>query len=38
MFGIYLAGLFENPTIPIGVVCRPIGCAMNLTWPLEDFI
>ena len=38
MFGIYLTGLFEDPTIPFGVVGRLIGCAMNLAGPLKDFI
>ena len=38
VFGIYLTGLFENPTIPVGGVHRLIGCAMNLTGPLKDFV
>ena len=38
VFSIYLTGLFKDPTIPVGVVGRLIGCAMNLAGPLKDFI
>ena len=31
LFGIQLAGLLENPTLSVGVVCRFFGGAMNLT-------
>ena len=31
LFGIQLAGLLENPTLSVGVVCRFFGGAVNLT-------
>ena len=31
MFGVLLTGLLEDPTFSVGVICRFIGGAMNLT-------
>ena len=35
MFGVYLAGLLKDPTIPVGMISRPIMGAMNLARPIE---
>ena len=31
VYGVKLAGLLEDPTFSIGVICRFVGGAMNLT-------
>ena len=38
VFGIKLTSLPEDPTAPVGVVCRLIGCAMNLTGPIQYLV
>ena len=38
VFGVESAGLFENPTISVGVVCRPSGGTMDLTYPIQNFV
>ena len=38
VFGIEFAGLLENPTISMGVVCRPPGGAVDLTYFIHDFV
>ena len=35
VFGVEFAGLFENPTVFVGMVGRIIGGAMNLARPIE---
>ena len=37
-FGVESAGLFENPTISVGVVCRPSGGTVDLTYPTQNFV
>ena len=32
--GIEPAGLFKNPTISVGMVCRPSGGTVDLTYPI----
>ena len=38
VFGIESAGLFENPTISVGMVSRLPGSTVYLTYPVQDFI
>ena len=38
VFGIESAGLFENPTVSVGMVSRLPGSAVYLTYPVQDFI
>ena len=38
VFGVEFAGLFENPTISVGMVSRLSGSAMYLTYPIQDFV
>ena len=38
VFGVESAGLFENPTVSVGVVCRPSGGAMDLTYLIQNFV
>ena len=38
VFGIYLTGLFENPTISVGVVGRFVRAAMDLTRPIQYLV
>ena len=38
VFGVESAGLFENATISVGVVCRPSGGTMDLTYPIQNFV
>ena len=35
VFGVELAGLFENPTTSVGVVGGFVRAAMNLTGPIQ---
>ena len=37
VFGIESAGLFENPTVSVGMVSRLPGSTVYLTYPVEDF-
>ena len=32
--GVESAGLFKNPTILVGMVCRPSGGTVDLTYPI----
>ena len=32
--GVESAGLFKNPTISVGMVCRPSGGTVDLTYPI----
>ena len=32
------AGLFENPTISVGVVCGPSEGTVDLTYPIQNFV
>jgi hypothetical protein len=34
----YLAGLLENPAIPVGMVCWFVRGAMYLAWSVEDLV
>ena len=38
VFGVYLAGLFEYPTVSVGVVSWFIGVAKNLAGPIQYLI
>ena len=38
VFGIELAGLFENPTISVGMVGGFVGAAMDLTGPVQYLV
>ena len=38
MFGVEFAGLLEDPTISVGVVCRPPGSDVDLTYFVQDFV
>ena len=38
VFGIESAGLLKNPTISVGVVCRPSGGTVDLTYPIQNFV
>ena len=38
VFGVESAGLFENPTISVGVVCRLPGGTVDLTYPNQNFV
>ena len=35
--GVESAGLFKNPTISVGMVCRPSGGTVDLTYPIQIF-
>ena len=38
VFGVELAGLLEDPTISVGVVCRPPGSTVDLAYFVQDFV
>ena len=38
MFGVALAGLLEDPTLSMGMVCRFIGGAMDLTYLVQNLV
>ena len=38
VFGVESAGLFENPTIFVGMVSRLSGSAVYLTYRIQDFV
>ena len=38
VFGIKSAGLFEDPTISVGVVCRLPGGTVDLAYLVQDFV
>ena len=38
VFGVESAGLFKDPTISVGVVCRPSGGTVDLTYPIQNFV
>ena len=38
VFGIESAGLFENPTVSVGMVSRLPGSTVYMTYPVQDFI
>ena len=37
VFGVELAGLFEDPTFSMGMICRFIRGAMDLTYLVQNF-
>ena len=38
VFGVEFAGLLEDPTISVGVVCRPPGSTVDLAYFVQDFV
>ena len=38
MFGVELAGLLDDPTFSMGMICRFIGGAMDLTYLVLNFV
>ena len=38
MFGVELAGLLEDPTFSMGMICRFIGGAMDLTYLVQNLV
>ena len=38
MFGVEFAGLLEDPTISVGMVCRSPGSTVDLTYFVQDFV
>ena len=38
VFGVEFAGLLEDPTISVGVVCRPSGGTVDLTYPTQNLV
>ena len=38
MFGVELAGLFEDPTFSVGMICRFVGSTMDLAQSVQDFV
>ena len=38
VFGVEFAGLLEDPTISVGVVCRPLGSTVDLAYFVQDFV
>ena len=38
VFGVKSAGLFEDPTISVGMVCRLPGGAVDLAYLVQDFV
>ena len=38
VFGVEFAGLFEDPTISVGVVSRPPGSSVDLAYFVQDFV
>ena len=38
VFGVKLAGLLEDPTISVGMVCRLPGGTVDLAYLVQDFV
>ena len=38
VFGVECAGLFENPTFSVGMICRFVWGAVNLTEFVKNFL
>ena len=38
VFGIDFAGLLEDPTISVGMVCRLSGSTVDLAYLVQDFV
>ena len=38
MFGVELAGLLEDPTFSMGMICRFIGGAVDLTYFIQNLV
>ena len=38
VFGVEFAGFLEDPTISVGMVCRPPGSTVDLAYFVQDFV
>ena len=38
VFGVEFAGLLEDPTIFVGMVCRLLGSTVDLAYLVQDFV
>ena len=38
VFGIEFAGLLEDPTISVGMICRLLGGTVDLAYFVQDFV
>ena len=38
MFGVELAGLLEDPTFSMGMICRFVGGTMDLTYLVQNLV
>ena len=38
VFGVEFVGLLEDPTFFVGMVCRLLGSAVDLTYFVQDFV
>ena len=38
VFGVEFAGLLEDPTVSLGMVCRLLGSTVDLAYLVQDFV